>query len=769
MNEQINSEQSKKSITNTKLIEAMQSIDAFDKTYMGLSTRAIKSYDASLRSKAALNVHGDIAALKYIREKYEEAVRIYESIICRYGEQEWSSIENSLLIKCADSQRRLGKNNQYVESLLALLRNAAFLSEKDSIFYTDELIEHVGKLDKEIKRPFSPIFSVNVNCVIDDPNTVDTTSVEVCIDNHLPKKICYDTISLRLVGNDPEQISFIIRSKDLVPGKNTFLLTSKTSTSGNYVVETCEMKLGKLIFGHNFLHDGQKKRTVRLNHDIKQLYATVSQPNESERQKFSVKIDSREISVTKGILLLESQTEGTKIVQLSKVAGLLHSDGEAKEVQLDMLETGEISLIDLEPKQILELFVIYEGPYTEFDYRKKKVKTTITYETNGNTHKFISSNVVKVTVPLLVTESTIFRETCVFLKVELSCNGELPVRIFGSHAKPSTYYLVESESKLAECDLTLFPRQTVAFVYKLVKRESDEKDTESDNQVNSKIHFTAKFLSLKDEVENSLENMLRQRLKPFSLEQHLPYVFDKVKEAFLTSVDYASYGLTDVVQLDDFDAELCESFLLHRDLKTKVQLLDLIEEFFEENVAITAQSIRQYSPNPTLHSISFPLEVPKTKILHTAELILSPKKDLLVTEAYSCILRIKQSTYWATSSTTHDENSNNEFCYDIDVDYENWLLSGKRRLRFISKPGEVSEFPISLVPLRTGNLLLPSVRVSAVSPEIFASTVYLNSAQQILVKPKSRTATFFVEQQQRFIQPTGQVPYMASSVRSGGS
>lgn len=34
VNEQINPEQSKKSITNTKLIEAMQSIDAFDKTYM---------------------------------------------------------------------------------------------------------------------------------------------------------------------------------------------------------------------------------------------------------------------------------------------------------------------------------------------------------------------------------------------------------------------------------------------------------------------------------------------------------------------------------------------------------------------------------------------------------------------------------------------------------------------------------------------------------------------------------------------------------------
>lgn len=58
--------------------------------------------------------------------------------------------------------------------------------------------------------------------------------------------------------------------------------------------------------------------------------------------------------------------------ETSKEANKVFFLGEAKEVQLDMLETGEISLIDLEPKQILELFVIYEGPYTEFDYRVSK-------------------------------------------------------------------------------------------------------------------------------------------------------------------------------------------------------------------------------------------------------------------------------------------------------------------------------------------------------------------------------------------------------------
>lgn len=203
-------------------------------------------------------------------------------MIWRYGEHEWSSIENSLLIKCADSQRRLGKADQYVESLLALLKNAKYLKDQEATHYTDEMITNVTKLDKEIKRPFQPIFSISVISVIDDGASVKSTSVEVCLDNHLPKKIHYDSISLRLVGSDPEQIWFTIADQDLEPGKNTFLLTSETSTSGNYVVETCEMKIGKLVFSHNFLRPGQKKRVVRLNHDMNQLYATLSQPHESK-------------------------------------------------------------------------------------------------------------------------------------------------------------------------------------------------------------------------------------------------------------------------------------------------------------------------------------------------------------------------------------------------------------------------------------------------------------------------------------------------------
>ncbi|KAI9243615.1 trafficking protein particle complex subunit 10 [Phascolomyces articulosus] len=734
-------------MTNVKLLEAINSVEAFDKMYMALSTRAIKSYDTCYRPRAALTVHGDIAALKYTRDKLEDAVMIFESLIRRYDEQDWGSIENSLLVKCADSQKRLGKTDQYIESLLTLLKNAKCLPKEDATRYMEELLSNVYKLDADIRRPFAPMFGIVVVSIIDEQSAVESSSVEICIENYLPKSLHCDTLCLRLVGNDPEQIWFDTKNLDLAPGKNKIYLTSKTSTSGNYVVEACEMYVGKLVFTHNFMKDGQKKRILRLNHDVNRLQATVNQPDQiclGERQQLAVRINTGKKSISKGKVLLEPQMEGFSILKTNKVQATLQgeNDEDSKSLKLDMLDSGEIVLPDCEPEQNLELLVEYEGSYTEFEYR---MKTTVIYECEGNTREFISAHSIHVTIPLVVTETSIFRETCVFLKVDVSCNGDHPVRILESKLIPSKSYAVESSSTVEQWDLTLFPKQAATFVYKLVKREN------VDHDLKPKVRFFAKYRTLKDEVEASVGAMLKRKLIQHQASQHFAYVFSKVKEAFLSSIDYVSYGLTDVVHLEDFDAELCESFLLNRDLKTKVELLDLIEEFFEEHEAITVRTIKDNAPKLRTNAILFPLEVPISKVLHTAELVLTdPERDLLVSEACPCTLRIKQSPGWTMEN---NEPSDNEFYYDIDVDYDNWLLSGKRRLRFTSKPGEVLEFSVDLVPLKTGNLLLPGVRVSAISASVSAATVYLNSAQQVLVRAKSKTATFFVEQQQRFLQP----------------
>jgi hypothetical protein len=82
-------------------------------------------------------------------------------------------------------------------------------------------------------------------------------------------------------------------------------------------------------------------------------------------------------------------------------------------------------------------------------------------------------------------------------------------------------------------------------------------------------------------------------------------------------------------------------------------------------------------------TLSFPLDVPRSRVLHTVELIVPNDTFMHINEPCECTLRIKQSPYWASEETTEDSTS--FFVYEVEADYENWLLSGKRKLKFSSK------------------------------------------------------------------------------------
>ncbi|CAO3675315.1 unnamed protein product [Umbelopsis vinacea] len=737
----------KEPMTNQKLREAVVSRDTFDKMYMALSTRAIKSYDLSNRVRSALCAHGDIASFKFAREKYDEAARILDSMTWRYGDQRWSYIENALLRKCAEAQKQLGNTRQFLESVLTLLKNAAELTSDEAEFYTNELLDNVQSMNEEIHRQFSPIFMVSDVVIVDDEETVEQTNIRICVDNKLPKGLHFDKLSLNLVGNEPEHIVYEITDQYLNAGMNMFNLSSKTSAAGEYVVETCHLHFGKLSFSHNFLHEDHEKHILRLNHDIHQLHAIVEQPENvtlGERQNFAVRICTGKKEIKEGTFTLSSLSEGLEIpIQSEYAATIKERDSNTKqEIVLHTTESREIKLPECSAHQIIEFLVPYDGPWNESQFRVCSKADYVTSE--GKDRTFHSADFVDILVPLTVTESSIFGENCIYLKVEVSCNGNVPARVLGSSLEPSSYYEIENQSVNENWDLTLFPRQVSTFVYKLKKREDSK------------------------EVEAGIKAKLNAKLKGQNLGQHLNHIWKHVRKEFFSSIDYNDYGLTETVRLKYFDAEVCESFLLHRDLKTKVELLDLIEDFFESNSVISQADIRNELCVVPERTLSFPLDVPRSRVLHTVELIVPNDTFMHINEPCECTLRIKQSPYWASEETTEDSTS--FFVYEVEADYENWLLSGKRKLKFSSKVGKVYEFPITLIALKTGQIPLPPVKVLSVSSSIFASTLYTNSAQQILVRPKSRTATFFVEQQQRFVQQTTsnvQTPYSEANYQRG--
>ncbi|CAG8667598.1 24821_t:CDS:10 [Dentiscutata erythropus] len=680
------SSEKKFSITNEELKGAIESEDsaAFDLLYLQLTNRGLKAYEGT-RLRSSYRLQGDVAALQFHRKNFESASQLMEDLPTAYGEQGWTVVENSLLLKYAECQKELGRTKQY--PLIFIRCNHTLLSEKEAGFYMEEVKGLCGSLerDEDIIRPFKPMFLVTVTDIIDDITDEDGPYMAVELTNYLPTSLTFDQLAIRL-----------------------------NSASGNYVVENVRMSVGKIVFTHNFLNES-KKKFFRINEHPAVLRAQIIAPEEKQ-QYFVVQIFTGLTSVTKGSLILEPLSEGLTfpatdkyhVVSKSVNDGIISKDI-LSEDDFEVSEEGHIQIPFLKTNQLSQFKVPYDCNWGAIEH---KVKITVEYESKGKSRVFTSLDTVKVWLPLAVTELNIFRDDCLFVKMDITLNGNVPVRILETSLVPSKVYDVVDNPAVSTPDISLFAKQHASFVYKLT-RSKDYDHGEHAKSPSTKVHFVVTYRTLQNEVEKYIEHILNKILKAKNLLQHSRFLLENAKEHLLKSVDYVSYGMTDTLDLGELDVSQCVAlFTSHGSFKES--LIEVVKEFWE--------------------------------VLNTVELVISKPNDLVVGEPCHCRLIIRHSSYW---NYTSEHKDTFEFFYDVHVDFDNWLLAGHKKLCFTSKIGETKEFPITLVPLKTGSLLVPPIRIASPSPNIFSETVYLNNAEQVLVRPRTQSATFFIEQQHR--------------------
>ncbi|CAG8600462.1 3900_t:CDS:2, partial [Paraglomus occultum] len=344
------------------------------------------------------------------------------------------------------------------------------------------------------------------------------------------------------------------------------------------------------------------------------------------------------------------------------------------------------------------------------------------------------------------------------LKMNVTLNDALPVRLLSTKLIPSKAYEVTNSIPISS-PITIFPRQQASFMYKLTHNK-DVDDDEIMNRPSTQIHCLVEYRTLKDEIQHFAKEKLHDVLKSYNMSQHSDSVFENIRERFLELLDYHSYGIRDILDLGELDIVGCEQlFQNHGDVKG--ELVNAVREFWEKYNKITFEEVQDNGKN--LKSvISFPIDVPLSKILNTVELVIPNSKHLVVGEPCHCVLVVRQSPYWNHKQQTEAI----EFYYDVNVDFDNWLLSGQKKFCFSYKMDETREFPITLIPLKTGRLLVPFIRVASISSSIFSESVYINNAQQVLVRPRTQSATFFIEQQHR-IHPMGPATGLMSGHHGG--
>ena len=135
--------------------------------------------------------------------------------------------------------------------------------------------------------------------------------------------------------------------------------------------------------------------------------------------------------------------------------------------------------------------------------------------------------------------------------------------------------------------------------------------------------------------------------------------------------------------------------------------------------------------------ISVPL--PRLHVLQTAQLIPNIPASNVVSVGLpiSTTLTLKHTRCWESPFTVPGETENSlDFVFDIDAPQDTWLIGGNRRIRFRSKEGELSTWKVGLVPLRTGQLSLPSVEIRLVgknTEEMSCETEYKGLGRRLTV------------------------------------
>lgn len=187
----------------------------------------------------------------------------------------------------------------------------------------------------------------------------------------------------------------------------------------------------------------------------------------------------------------------------------------------------------------------------------------------------------------------------------------------------------------------------------------------------------------------------------------------------------------------------------------------------------------------TSRRIVITVAIPRTQIVHTASLNVLPKERYAahsapvaaVGQMLLAELSIKHTRRWGSPEALKsvanllDAKAPMDFVYDIEANPDVWLVAGQRRAQFTAKEDELLTFPIMLLPLRSGNLLLPTIDIKprittsraqqqptpvpgqagASSEEstensLVCETDYLTRGETIMVIPNVRSTTIGVKE-----------------------
>jgi len=425
-------------------------------------------------------------------------------------------------------------------------------------------------------------------------------------------------------------------------------------------------------------------------------------------------------------------------------AGLRLRSAEAELVEGEMNITANNESGNIEFSQFgSKSFVRFRIPYTvEENHPTLSARAEVTYETEHGRFSYSSVHNVVSSLPISVNVQDIFKDEVLFSRFTISPAMMVPLRILGCSIPSSDVYQVESNIR-EKVVWDVFPKQPASLLYKIQPR----KDRIASPGAKGSLRLTVEFTCVDDECLDSVERTFRADIKASEFRRHTSLLTSHVVDAFRTQLstsDMEVVALTREVEMLAYESVRWEN--LFGALKGPAdELRKWLVDWHHQHPTITLPA-----QQPTIPSrrIVIPVDIPEIQVVHTAELRLAPLADAQPTTTHAAVgqiiaaeLRLRHTRRWC--SAEHQEHAGGalEFAYELHANPELWLVGGRRRGNFLAREGETTTFAVTLLPQKSGYLLLPGLEIKAFIPASSTLTVVTTPSTATSAANANPTAT----------------------------
>ncbi|KAK9333732.1 trafficking protein particle complex subunit 10 [Lipomyces starkeyi] len=740
---------------NPKLKEILLDETSFMTTYMDITDAVRSYYESADRTRSVDKLRAQMAIIKYQEQKYEEAVKLLASLPQLYSSQGWELISTNLFLIYAHCLYKLNRKEEYVKIYLQILTN----SGNSSIQQLSEICEKIKAVcrDMEFETTFSlsSLFTTSVSPqIFVSTSRDDSFYITMEIYNRFDVEWTIHTVSVRLIEPAGMKHTVLFRSTDeviLPPGRSTITLRSAHDIPGIYEIDNIEFRMGSLLLVKDYFGDRRlENQRMRLYQQPGNLDVSLSTPSRmrlDDPKKVLIAIHTGWNDIESGKVIARSASSGLRLLVSETEASLKQDTGTTKfEVMYTAEATPVLEFDAVNPESTAYLTVPY---VIETETKELYIRVNIEFKTKSQ--EFYSLSVtrhVSIGLPLAVNVQDIFKASSLFSKFSVSCIGpSTPLRIVSGMLTGNEQFVVHGGRGTAE-SYVAFPKQPVTYAYRITQVRNKHLQKRGRSEP---LSLVIRYRTLEDEMRRTLKRIIADNLTSVGMEKYL-LLLEHHAQALLRC-DLTSYGFLNKLVLGKYESSQWGAILEQISLLDREIVNDVLADIYNDVPADQEEILGTFTKE-----LVIPVEIPTVQVLFTVELQYamdsrqpvestgspSPSsctfsnKVFYIGQAIPVILRLQCSTSWARNEDDLFENGDIEFAYEVMAVSDTWIVSGKRKGHFIISDKAIT-LPLMILPIRHGNLLLPTIEVRPSQrqhEQITAEIEYKNNAESVLVLPE---------------------------------